>query len=110
MSVICDTSHALIGPCGPPKHSPFRESLMHWSTNRLRRCRESGENTAAWGGDTIRNDNIMTITYIIVVIIRYNGATQGQNLSFMLGLFACVPLMQEFDGMPIRRIKIWTQR
>ena len=46
MSVILDTSHSPIGPCGPLEQSPFGDSLRHASTALLSCTFDSGKNAA----------------------------------------------------------------
>ena len=53
MSVTRDTSHVLIGPCGPSKHSPLGDSLRHMSTALLSCTLDCGENARAKAGTTV---------------------------------------------------------
>ena len=52
MSVILDTSHSPIGPCGPLEQSPFGDSLRHASTALLSCTFDSDKNAA--GAKSIR--------------------------------------------------------
>ena len=49
MSVIRDTSHVSIAPCGLLKHSPFGDNLRHVSTALLSWSLECGENARVGG-------------------------------------------------------------